>query len=80
MEVSGQLHAGFTPGKKVVGTQVTGGWVGPKAGLDVLERRKTHCPCQASGTEFLRHPACSLAIKLTKLAKICQVRHFPFHQ
>jgi hypothetical protein len=36
MGVSGQRHAWprFTPGERTPGTHCTGGWVGPRAGLD----------------------------------------------
>jgi hypothetical protein len=42
MEVSGQLHAParFTPGERAPGTHWIGGWVGPRAGLDDVEKRK----------------------------------------
>jgi hypothetical protein len=42
MEVSGQLHAlaALPPGKEAP----VGGWVGPSAGLDDVEKRKIlHC-------------------------------------
>jgi hypothetical protein len=40
--VSGQLHApaALPPGKITPGIHRTGGWVGPKAGLDEVEERK----------------------------------------
>jgi hypothetical protein len=34
----------FTPGETAPGTHCIGGWVGPSAGLDVIEKRKTSCP------------------------------------
>jgi hypothetical protein len=42
MEVSGQLHApaGLPPGKKAHSTYWIGGWVGTRAGLDDVEKRK----------------------------------------
>jgi hypothetical protein len=30
----------FTPGERALGTHWIGGWVGPRAGLDAVERRK----------------------------------------
>jgi hypothetical protein len=41
MEVSGQLHApaALPPGKGP-GTYWIGGWVGPRAGQDAMEKRK----------------------------------------
>jgi hypothetical protein len=38
MDVSGQLHGHFAPGEKASGTHWIGGWVGPRAGLDGVER------------------------------------------
>jgi hypothetical protein len=38
----------FTPGERTPGTPCTGGWVGPKAGLDTEVRGKILCPCRGS--------------------------------
>jgi hypothetical protein len=42
MEVSGQLHApaALTPGKEPPRSHWIGGWVGPRAGLDRVVKRK----------------------------------------
>jgi hypothetical protein len=42
MEVSGQLHAPATllPGKSPPGTLWVGGWVGPRASLAAVKKRK----------------------------------------
>jgi hypothetical protein len=41
MEVSGQFHApaALSPGKEPPGTHSTGGWVGPTACLDDVQKR-----------------------------------------
>jgi hypothetical protein len=46
--VSGQRHARprFTPGERTPGTHCTGGWVGPRAGLDTDATGKLLCPCR----------------------------------
>jgi hypothetical protein len=47
--VSGQHHAArprFTPREMIPGTHWTGGWVGPRAGLDADARGKILCPCR----------------------------------
>jgi hypothetical protein len=36
----------FTPGERTPGTHCTGGWVGPRAGLDTEVRGKILCPCR----------------------------------
>jgi hypothetical protein len=46
MEVSDQLYspAALPPGERTPGTHWIGGWVGLRAGLDVVEERKIfHC-------------------------------------
>jgi hypothetical protein len=42
LEVSGQLHAptALPPGERAPGTHWIGGWVGPKAGIDAVKKRK----------------------------------------
>jgi hypothetical protein len=35
----------FTPRKRAPGTQWIGGWVGPRAGLDTVSKRKIPSPC-----------------------------------
>jgi len=46
MGVRGQLHTllALTPEKKL-GTQCIGGWVGSRASLDVVAKRKILSPC-----------------------------------
>jgi hypothetical protein len=48
MGVSGQRHApaALYPWGKDPGTHCTGGWVGPRAGLDAEARRKILCLCR----------------------------------
>jgi hypothetical protein len=36
----------FTPGESTPGTHCTGGWVGPRAGLDIEVRVKILCLCR----------------------------------
>jgi hypothetical protein len=46
MGVSGQRHApaALCPGERTPGTHWTGGWVGPRAGLDTKARGKILLP------------------------------------
>jgi hypothetical protein len=50
MEVSGQLHASaaLPSGKEPPGTHWIGGWVGPRAVLDAVVKRKIPSPCRES--------------------------------
>jgi hypothetical protein len=50
----GERPCCFTSRERVPNTHWIGGWVGPRASLDV-EKRKISCPYQASNP-----PACSL--------------------
>jgi hypothetical protein len=38
----------FAPRERTPGTHCTGGWVGPRAGLDTEARGKIFCPCRGS--------------------------------
>jgi hypothetical protein len=38
----------FPPGERATGTHWKGGWVGPRAGLDAVVKRKFPNPCQES--------------------------------
>jgi hypothetical protein len=50
MEVSGQLHASaaLPPREIAPGTHWIGGWVGPRAGLDAVVKRKISSPRRES--------------------------------
>jgi hypothetical protein len=39
MEVSGQIHGPALSGERVLGTNLIGDWVGPRAGLDAEKRK-----------------------------------------
>jgi hypothetical protein len=41
----------FTPGERTPGNHWTGGWVGPRAGLDAGAKRKILCPCRGSNPD-----------------------------
>jgi hypothetical protein len=46
--VSVRPRSRFTPGESTPGTHCTGGWVGPRAGLDTEDRGKILCPRRGS--------------------------------
>jgi hypothetical protein len=50
MEVSGQFHtpAALNPKERAPGTHCIGGWVGPRAGLDAVVKRKIPSPRRES--------------------------------
>ena len=56
MEVSGQLHAtaASSPEKKT-GTHWIGLWMGPRFGLDVLEKRKSLTPAEIRNYDLSGH-------------------------
>jgi hypothetical protein len=41
----------LTPGERTPGTHWTGGWVGPRAGLDTETRGKILSPCRGSNPD-----------------------------
>jgi hypothetical protein len=42
----------LSPGKRVRGTHWIGGWVGFRAGLEVVAKREISCACRGSNTVF----------------------------
>jgi hypothetical protein len=52
MEASGQFHvpAALPPEKEPLVTHWIGGWVGPRAGLDAVMKRKIPNPCRDLNT------------------------------
>jgi hypothetical protein len=50
-EVSVTPRPRFAPGERTTGTLWTGGWVGPRAGLDTEVRGKILCPCRGSNPD-----------------------------
>jgi hypothetical protein len=58
MEVSGQLHSGrFTPRERAPGTHWIGGWVGPRARLDAVVKRKIPSPYRDSNPPIVQRVA-----------------------
>jgi hypothetical protein len=41
----------LAPGERTPGTHCSGGWVGPRAGLDTEDRGKILCPCRRSNPD-----------------------------
>jgi hypothetical protein len=60
MEVSGQLHipAVLTPGKELADTHRIVGWVGSRAILDAVVKRKIHSPLRESNPRTPIVPSC----------------------
>jgi hypothetical protein len=48
------------PGERTLDTHCTGGWVGPRAGLDTEVRGKIHCPCRGSNPD---HPVVQSVVR-----------------
>jgi hypothetical protein len=58
----------FIPGKTTPDTHCTGGWVGPRAGLDDVTKRKILNPYRESNPGC---PARSLVTVSTELSRLC---------
>jgi hypothetical protein len=67
MEVSGHLHAPYcvTPSIHCIG-----GWLGPRAGLDITEKSKVSYPCWEMNPNSSCHPAHSLVSIPTELSQL----------
>jgi hypothetical protein len=51
-EWSASLSCRFTPREAAPGTRCIGGWLGPRAGLDIMEKRQISCPYRESNPDF----------------------------
>jgi len=60
MVVGGQLHTPAVLRLEKEPTHLIGGWVGPRASLNMVVKRKNPCPCPGC-------PTCSLVSILTEL-------------
>jgi hypothetical protein len=71
MEVNGQLHApaALPPGKEPPGTHCIGGWVGPRAGLDAVVRRKISSPYWDTNPPIIQPIAQQYTTELYQLLK-----------
>jgi hypothetical protein len=49
----------FTPGEIALGTHCIGGWVGPRAGLEAVEKRKKNLPPPRIRTPVIQYAALS---------------------
>jgi hypothetical protein len=63
----------FTPWEIVPGTHWIGGWVGPRAGLDAMEKRKISFPCWESNPGS--HPAYRAVTIPTELSRLANKRN-----
>jgi hypothetical protein len=58
------------PRERAPGTQWIGGWVGLRAGLDALEKRKMSYPCQESNLNSSGCPALSPVATPTEMSPV----------
>jgi hypothetical protein len=69
MEVSGQLHApaALPSGKELMAPLGIGGWMGPKAGLDAVVKRKIPSPYRNSNAPIIQPRAQRYTAGLSRL-------------
>jgi hypothetical protein len=65
-ELSASSYGSFTPGERVPNTHCIGSWVGSRAGLDAVVKRKILAHCRET---IPGRPARSLAPILTELPR-----------
>jgi hypothetical protein len=80
-EVSVTSRPYFRPGKRTLGTHCTGGWVGPRAGLDTKTRGKILSPMQRIDPQSSGRPAHSQThtLILPTYFKLGSFFHMPFN-
>jgi hypothetical protein len=69
-ELSALRFSRFTSGEPALGIHCIGGWVGPRAGLSIMEKRKISCTCQKSNPRFLGRTAHSLVTAPTEISRL----------
>jgi hypothetical protein len=57
----------FNPGERAPGIHFIGGWMGSKAGLDAMEKRKISCFCRESNRGCR---ACNIVAVPTELSRL----------
>jgi hypothetical protein len=80
MAVSGQLHApaALCPGETTFGVHCTGGWVGPRAGLDREARGNILSPLAGNEPRSPGRPASSQALYWLSYAAHLFVLHIHY--
>jgi hypothetical protein len=73
MEVSGQLHApvALLSGERAPGTHWIGGWMGPRVGLDAVEKRKI-MQCRVSKPDRLARSSTLIPTEGSRLLFPCR--------
>jgi hypothetical protein len=66
-EWSASRSSRFNPGKEPPNSHWIGGWVGPKAGLDAVVKRKIFRPCRDSNPPIIQLLAQRYTIELSLL-------------
>jgi hypothetical protein len=71
MKVRGQLHAPAAIPQGKESPMPLGGWVGPRAGLNAVEKRMISCPCRESNSisSAVRPKVCSYTTLATPSPK-----------
>jgi hypothetical protein len=64
----------FTPMEAAPSTHCKGGWMVPKANLDITEKRKISCPSRETKPLFLRRPIRDLFARPAELSRLPECR------
>jgi hypothetical protein len=70
MDMSGRLHA---PAALPLEKQPLGGWMGPRAGLDMVVKRKGPSPCRESNPDRPAHSLVAIPNELPRFLNVVKV-------